>query len=37
MTTAKIVGLTILEENFDGPRTGYRRGDRGMTRIYCEL
>jgi len=37
MTTKDIVGLTILDESFSGPRPGYRRGDRGMTRIYCEL
>ncbi len=37
MTTKDIIGLTTLDESFFGPRPGYRRGDKGMTRIYCEL
>lgn len=29
--------IHILDEIFDGPRTGYKKGDRGMSQIYCEL
>jgi hypothetical protein len=29
--------LTVLDETFEGPRTGYRKGDKGMSKIYCEL
>ncbi len=29
--------IQILDEAFDGPRPGYRKGDRGMSQIYCEL
>ncbi len=37
MLVEEIVSLSILEETFAGPRQGYRRGDKGMVRIYCEL
>ena len=34
----EIHGLAILEENFSGPRQGYKRGDKALdARIYCEL
>lgn len=33
----KIEGLTVLDETFISPRSGYVRGDSRMTRIYCEL
>jgi hypothetical protein len=29
--------LLILEETFVGPRPGYKKGDKGMSKIYCEL
>lgn len=29
--------IELLEETFAGPRPGYRRGDRAMARIYCQL
>lgn len=29
--------IQILDETFDGPRPGYKKGDRGMSQIYCEL
>ena len=29
--------IQILDETFDGPRDGYKKGDRGMSHIYCEL
>jgi hypothetical protein len=29
--------ISIVNETFDGPRTGYKKGDKGMTQIYCEL
>lgn len=37
MTTDKIVGLTVTQDSFSGPRSGYNRGDRGMSTIFCEL
>ncbi|MBK8945395.1 MAG: hypothetical protein IPM32_09015 [Ignavibacteriae bacterium] len=29
--------ITKLDETFDGPRPGYRKGDKGMSHIYSEL
>jgi hypothetical protein len=29
--------IKILDQPFDGPRAGYRKGDKGMSQIYCEL
>ena len=29
--------IQILDEPFDGPRDDYKKGDRGMSKIYCEL
>lgn len=29
--------LVITEETFNGPRQGYSRGDKGMSRIFKEL
>ncbi len=34
---AKISSLTILDKSFEFPRTDYKRGDKGMKTIYCEL
>jgi hypothetical protein len=33
----KADGITIFPNQFDGPRSGYQRGDKGMSRIYAEL
>lgn len=34
----EIRGLQILDEQFQGPRPGYNRGDRAMDQaIYCQL
>lgn len=33
----KITALIILEKNFDSPRPDYKKGDKGMKSIYCEL
>lgn len=34
----EISSLSVLEDNFEGPRRGYRRGDKALdARIYCEL
>lgn len=29
--------IRVLDEEFNGPRFGYKRGDKGMKNIYCEL
>jgi predicted DNA-binding transcriptional regulator YafY len=30
-------GLQIIDEKSEAPRDGYKRGDRAMARIVCEL
>jgi hypothetical protein len=34
---SKVSSLTLLDEKFDSPRTGYRRGDSAMSIIYTQL
>ncbi len=29
--------ITIIENQFEGPRPGYQSGDKGMSKIYAEL
>lgn len=33
----KASNINVLEETFNGPRPDYKRGDKGMSQIYCEL
>jgi hypothetical protein len=37
MTTSKIIGLTLSQQTFSGPRPEYKKGDKGMSTIFCEL
>lgn len=37
MEVAQIKFLTVTEKHFVGERDGYKRGDKGMTTIFCEL
>jgi hypothetical protein len=30
-------GVTVTDQHFDDPPPGYRRDDRGMVRIHCQL
>ena len=34
---SKSRNLRLLNENFSGPRHGYKKGDKNMRTIYCEL
>jgi len=34
---SKSRNLKVLDENFSGPRQGYKKGDKNMRKIYCEL
>ena len=34
---ANASNIQVLDETFSGPRDGYKKGDRGMSNIYCEL
>jgi len=33
----KVIQINILEETFNSPHKLYKRGDKGMSKIYCEL
>jgi hypothetical protein len=37
MEVAKIMFLAVTQEHFVGVRPGYKRGDKDMTTIFCEL
>jgi len=37
MKISKMLNLSLLTEKFDSSRPGYKRGDRGLNVIYCEL
>lgn len=34
---SQATNISILDETFNGPRPGYKKGDKGMSHIYCEL
>ncbi len=34
---SKASSIIIFDETFSGPRPDYKRGDKGMSQIYCEL
>lgn len=34
---SKTYGITILSDNFSGPRAGYKKNDSGMSRIFCKI
>jgi hypothetical protein len=34
---SKARNITVLDETFNSPRPGYKRNDRGMSKIYCQL
>lgn len=33
----KAENVVISDQSFEGPRPGYKRGDKGMSQIYAEL
>ena len=33
----KTENISITEDTFEAPRTGYKKGDKGMDEIYAEL
>ena len=37
MRVDRIESLIVTEEHFVGERPGYKRGDKGMSTIFCEL
>ena len=37
MEVSQMQSLTVTEEHFEGERPGYKKGDRDMTTIFCEL
>jgi len=37
MEVGKIEFLIVTNEHFEGERDEYRRGDKGMSTIFCEL
>jgi hypothetical protein len=37
MKTGKIIGLTVSQSVFTGPRDGYKKDDKGMSTIYEQL
>ena len=37
MEVGKIESLIVTNEHFAGERDGYKRGDKGMSTIFCEL
>lgn len=34
---AKVEDVNITDDKFDGPRSGYQRGDKGMSSIHAEI
>ena len=34
---SKVQNMAVLEKTFPNPRPGYKKNDRGMKEIFCEL
>jgi len=37
MAIDKINDIVMVEDSFSCPRPGYKKGDKGMSTIFCEL
>ena len=37
MTISKMMNLTLMQETFSGPRPEYKKGDKHLLTILCEL
>jgi hypothetical protein len=37
ITVDKMIGISISDDTFSSPRHDYKRGDKGMSQIFCQL